>query len=67
MDLGVTGCRERSGTRWLSRSSPTATIRPTSTPTRPNSLIEAPQWQDVLTGAGSRFHGELSYADNWDA
>jgi hypothetical protein len=21
----------------------------------------------VLTGAGSRFHGELSYADNWDA
>ena len=32
-----------------------------------NSLIEAPQWQDVQTDASSRFHGVLSYADNWDA
>jgi len=31
-----------------------------------NSLIGAPQWQDVLTDAGARFHGVLSYADNWD-
>ncbi|MEY9906703.1 hypothetical protein ABIA35_002925 [Catenulispora sp. MAP12-49] len=31
-----------------------------------NSLIHAPQWQDVYTDAAARFHGELSYADNWD-
>jgi hypothetical protein len=31
-----------------------------------NSLIAAPQWQDVLNDAAARFHGVLSYADNWD-
>lgn len=31
-----------------------------------NSLIDASQWQDVLSDARSRFHGELTYADNWD-
>jgi hypothetical protein len=31
-----------------------------------NSLTAAPQWNDVVADAAARFHGELSYADNWD-